>query len=530
MPFNIMRVIDAHPILQLCLTVSILSLSLVSGLALHLQAQSAPRIIPRFDPNVILSEADFGSTRAFGSVDSIQKYLESVNSPLKNYNQNSKAASQIIFDAARGNTNTQFGVRPQLNPGLILTLLQKEQSLISSTDYNITTDPQKKLRYATGYACPDNGPCNEKFAGFENQVNWAAYQLQFNFDGAQGGQSRVAPYIKGQTITTLDNYKVFLSNSATAAFYRYTPHVYWGNYNTWKIMISNGWGESSQTYTYSELDNSSLSKVLPKSDPTQPTQPLDSSLLKQSYRIGQEDNSVIALQTFLRQEGYFAHPIITGYYGSVSDQSARNYRLDKGILAGNVSDICKAVLAVQFSIGQEGGKVRELQRCLNGLGIFDSSLVTGYFGNVTSRALDVARSVSGTAVAKPEPVVVQPVPVANKCQDLKNSNWRIGDNGQPVRDLQQCLKDVGLFNWPGGITGFYGNFTDSKLKQWRGSAPATDDCASLKTQKFTYTERSEKVRSLQICLQKNNSFNYPTPTGFLGDITRAGLIQWRGYF
>ena len=139
----------------------------------------------------------------------------------------------------------------------MLALLEKEQSLVSLTRYDNVRDPEKRLRAATGYACSDNDTCNPKYYGFAVQVNSAAYQLQKNFNEAQAG---VGVFVVGRTIETLDNYEVTLTNAATAAVYRYTPHVYWGNYNLWKILTANGWGVSPETYSLQALDRRNISR------------------------------------------------------------------------------------------------------------------------------------------------------------------------------------------------------------------------------------------------------------------------------
>ena len=211
--------------------------------------------IPEFDPNYILHDESFGSTRVFTSAESVQTYLEARRSVLATYTDQGRSAAEWIWSASRGVTSSKAGVAPQLNPGLMLALIEKEQSLVSLTRYDTARDPEKRLRAATGYACPDNDTCNPKYYGFAVQVNSAAYQLQKNFNEAQSGQGTFAV---GRTIKTLDEYQVTFANAATAAVYRYTPHVYWGNYNLWKILTANGWGVSAETYSLEALDRRNL--------------------------------------------------------------------------------------------------------------------------------------------------------------------------------------------------------------------------------------------------------------------------------
>ena len=211
--------------------------------------------IPEFDPNYILHDESFSSTRVFNSAQSVQAYLKARRSVLATYTDQGASAAKWIWSASRGVTSSKDNVVPQLNPGLMLALIEKEQSLVSLTRYDTAADPEKRLRAATGYACPDNDTCDPKYYGFVVQVNSAAYQLQKNFNEAQSGQVTFATH---RTIETLDEYEVTFANAATAAVYRYTPHVYWGNYNLWKIITANGWGVSSETYPLQILDQRNL--------------------------------------------------------------------------------------------------------------------------------------------------------------------------------------------------------------------------------------------------------------------------------
>ena len=147
----------------------------------------------------------------------------------------------------------------KINPQVILTTLEKEQSLISGL--SSAGCPVRAYNSAMGYNCPDGsenalktypnlgitGTCvaQESNAGFSRQVNHAAWQLSFDGkrangdlswmgDGAvyyygrmtQGNRSRQS----GQPSTYYDGYtiingeSVFMENGATAALYNYTPH------------------------------------------------------------------------------------------------------------------------------------------------------------------------------------------------------------------------------------------------------------------------------------------------------------------
>jgi hypothetical protein len=134
-----------------------------------------------FNPNYILSDESFSTTKIFPHERAIQEYLDQKNSPLRNYYVEGARASHWIYTAARGITSSAYNVKPNLNPGMLLAYLEKEQSLISTTNYDTAKDPEKRIKTAMGFGCPDNDNCDPKYQGFINQLNYAAYQLQYNF-------------------------------------------------------------------------------------------------------------------------------------------------------------------------------------------------------------------------------------------------------------------------------------------------------------------------------------------------------------
>lgn len=142
-----------------------------------------------------------------------------------------QVAAQIIYDAAQA-----YGINPQV----ILSTLQKEQSLIT------TPNPtSSQLNYAMGYGCPDSGGCS--FAGFFNQVDNGAWQFRTDLELGNGhnwwgytpssypcnSSTRYysAALKPGYSITFYDDSHVAyttlsLNSMSTAALYCYTPHVY----------------------------------------------------------------------------------------------------------------------------------------------------------------------------------------------------------------------------------------------------------------------------------------------------------------
>ncbi len=220
--------------------------------------------------NSILSDQDFADIASM-SEDAIQGFLEQQGSYLAQYSENNRRAAKIIYDTAHGANdasgtlngiviNTTTGT---INPRLILVTLQKEQSLITLTnaDREANVDQyNRRLERAMGYACPDGASCDARYLGFTKQVENASWQLRYNYEAA--GQSQAwwdqyysatssvchRQYIKNNTCSFSDSsgsYSVTLTNQATASLYRYTPHVFNGNYNVWKLF--NTWFTASST-------------------------------------------------------------------------------------------------------------------------------------------------------------------------------------------------------------------------------------------------------------------------------------------
>jgi uncharacterized protein YaiE (UPF0345 family) len=221
-----------------------------------------PFITLAFNPNNLIEDSVFQRTNSM-TVNDIQLFLESRGSFLATVNpaylgegNNGRTAAQIIYDAARGTTSSGNGpagyVYSNINPQVILTTLQKEQSLVGLSSYDAASDPEGRLRKAMGYGCPDSGGCDPAYAGFTQQIQNGTWQLQWNFNRStlgysdyQAGQTmtftntdpgRVKPDDSSATIPASQN--VHLDNSATASLYRYTPHVYNGAYSFVSIFSS----------------------------------------------------------------------------------------------------------------------------------------------------------------------------------------------------------------------------------------------------------------------------------------------------
>lgn len=205
--------------------------------------------------NQLISNRDFVDINSM-SESAIQSFLATYNSPLKDYSEGGLSAAKIIYDSAHGIKHTTAGSYGDystplgetfkgvllnsstgtVSPRVILATLQKEQSLITGPP-----DLDYALTRAMGYQCPDSSGCSPKYWGFTMQVEWGAWQLRYNYERSQGNG---LDFQVGQTMPNVDGkYDVTFLNAATASLYRYTPHVFNGNFNFYNLF--NGWFTAS---------------------------------------------------------------------------------------------------------------------------------------------------------------------------------------------------------------------------------------------------------------------------------------------
>ena len=174
-----------------------------------------------FDPSYIISDEDLTDYKSMTQQE-IKNFLND-NGSLETYTfqdifGNSYSASEIIYNASQ-----EFFI----NPKYLLTTLQKEQSLVKSTNIK-----DKDLDWATGFAvcdsCSKDDPAIQIYKGFSNQVYHAARRNRDYINNPNNFKIK-----KGVEIT-IDGTKVIPQNQATTNLYIYTPHMI-GNRNFFYI-------------------------------------------------------------------------------------------------------------------------------------------------------------------------------------------------------------------------------------------------------------------------------------------------------
>lgn len=207
--------------------------------------------------NNLVGDGDFIDINSMSASD-IQAFLNSKGGYLANApssvlgdGANGRSAAQIIYDTAHQLPSPWAGafretlINASVSPRVLLVTLQKEQSLVTNPSYD-----QRALDCAMGYesgqGCQwmfDNKP---NWKGFTNQIAAGAWQLRYNYEIAAKDISWWNTYYSTHYYVGYSRshswgntfYIVTYRNQATAAFLRYTPHVGFGNYNAWQLLIN----------------------------------------------------------------------------------------------------------------------------------------------------------------------------------------------------------------------------------------------------------------------------------------------------
>lgn len=227
-------------------------------------------------------------------------------------------------DAISGGTNlrasdviARVGAACDVNPKVILVMLQKEQGLVTAT-----APSEWSYRAAMGQMCPDDAPCDAAAAGFVNQVRLGARQQQIYVQNPQWFR-----YKAGQTNTiqwspdvSCGTSQVYIRNQATANLYNYTPY----RPNVAALAAGYGVGDECSTYGnrnfynyYAEWFAGGLPTPIPAC-----TEPADADVVSWSGRatvVGSTINVRPAPTTGCPRDGELAvgtTVTVTGIYGA----------------------------------------------------------------------------------------------------------------------------------------------------------------------------------------------------------------------
>lgn len=205
------------------------------------------------DKNNIISDGEFRNYQSM-TQSQIQDFLTSENSFLATYKTVDndgveKLPSEMIINAAN---------KYQINPKVIITMLQKEQSIITTAPGEQTT---LQLDKAMGYESPD-------YYGFAKQIDRGTWQLDHNIDKIDSDGTTINGWTVGVSKETEDNVIITPENKATASLYSYNPLAgagwgggNWGaNYLFWDLYF-NIFEFSSETTDKTNTISSGYSRI-----------------------------------------------------------------------------------------------------------------------------------------------------------------------------------------------------------------------------------------------------------------------------
>ncbi|MDZ7721625.1 MAG: choice-of-anchor D domain-containing protein [candidate division KSB1 bacterium] len=219
--------------------------------------------LTEYSKNYVTSNDDFLNYQSM-SISDIQYFLENVvngGSFLSDFKTEDidgvvRSAAEIIFNASQNYHS--YDITPdKINPQVIITTLQKEQSLI----YMNSKPDDRVLLKAMGYEDPS-------FYGFAQQINAGTWQLRKNWQEIETFGQKIG---WGVDITKLSEDGIFVTptNIATADLYVYTPYVgatwggsYGGNYLYSYIFYNSfNFGSSAQIPTVETKPASAIIKT-----------------------------------------------------------------------------------------------------------------------------------------------------------------------------------------------------------------------------------------------------------------------------
>lgn len=185
------------------------------------------------DTNGTLPATEYGSNLTHAQYAATRGWSAPPYVCLKDYTANGLSAAQIIYNTAQ---------TYQINPQVLIVLLQKEQGLVTDT-WPVSSE----YRTATGYGCPDTSACNSTYYGFTNQITWSA--KMFHAIMTQN-PNWYTPYVTGNNYiawnpaSSCGGSTVNVQNLATAALYNYTP------YQPNQAALNAGYGSGDSCSSY----------------------------------------------------------------------------------------------------------------------------------------------------------------------------------------------------------------------------------------------------------------------------------------
>lgn len=217
-------------------------------------------VIPQFNPGLIISDQVFYNPATMDA-GAINNFIAARNpgcvpgsdgTPcLKDYRENTvtRAADAYcgqyvgVANETPGEIIAKVSAACQVNPQVILVMLQKEQGLLTASAEKLIP---RRYQAAMGYGCPDTAACDTQYYGFFNQVYNAArrFQIYKAMPTRFNQQVNRVNQIKYHPNEACGRMPVFIRSQATAGLYNYTPYVP----NQAAIAAGGGLGDTCSSY------------------------------------------------------------------------------------------------------------------------------------------------------------------------------------------------------------------------------------------------------------------------------------------
>ncbi|QOY37206.1 peptidoglycan-binding protein [Anaerobacillus isosaccharinicus] len=223
--------------------------------------------------------------------------------------------------------------------------------------------------------------------------------------------------------------------------------------------------------------------------------------------------------------------------------------------------------------GMRHQDVKELQDVLKQKGFFTYHTSTGFYGDITKQAVErfqqanqlaktgVVDNATLTALTKPtvtpnqqtstqQPTVpTQPAPTQQPA--TPQPTLKVGSRGQAVTNLQNALKQAGVFHT--NPTGYYGPITEKAIRDFQTrngltatgiadsttqtaltrkiqqppQTPSTQTSRSQQQPALSIGSRGQAVIELQRLLDEAKFFAHHTYTGYYGEVTAKGIREFQ---
>jgi len=315
-----------------------------------------------FDKNDIISSEQLTNYSSM-TLQQIQDFLTLQGSVLKDYTSGGKSAAEYIYEACQ---------IYKINPKVVLTTLQKEMGLITSTDAK-----QWRFNLAMGWE-PSNRFNSHNFI---SQINRGTNQFRRylknlgKYNWSVGKLNQVEDGI----ITPV--------NIATAGLYIYTPAIgkkingICGNYLFWYIW-NNVFGFNNQVDYVEKYENTLHEKTLidkPELDSSYEEEPKDNSLETES-KISEIIEQQSELEEYLSQDSIKQEDIIENESDKADEKISKkeidsSSVQDSSDLAENTEDI--PILSSGWKFQHWGGDSSENTKQINNMSLTNNPIDAG---------------------------------------------------------------------------------------------------------------------------------------------------------